>query len=178
MTKHPGGRPLKFKSVKELEEKINAYFADCDPHPEQYIRYEWHTKEETYKDSKGKEKTRKVDDRSIRPKEIIEWGVSQQKHYSITGLANYLETSRETLINYENREQFFDTIKRAKDKVEEYWEGLLIGSNATGPIFNLKNNYGWKDKTEQDLHVKELPKPILGGNSVQTNNSNKQDTSS
>lgn len=25
----PGGRPLKFQSVEELEEKIEAYFADC-----------------------------------------------------------------------------------------------------------------------------------------------------
>lgn len=147
----PGGRPLKFKSLKELQEKIEAYFADCDPHPEQYIRYEWHQKDEKYKDSKGKEKTRKVDDKSIRPKEIVEWSVSNQKHYTITGLANFLETSRETLINYENKEEYFDTIKAAKDRVENYWEELLIGSNATGPIFNLKNNYGWKDKSEQEI---------------------------
>lgn len=146
-----GGRPLKFQTVKELQEKIDAYFADCDPHPEQYIRYEWHKKIEEYTDSKGKQQERTVDDKSIRPQEIIEWGVSRQKHYTITGLANFLETSRETLINYENKEEFFDTIKAAKDRVENYWEELLIGSNATGPIFNLKNNYGWKDKTEQDI---------------------------
>lgn len=174
--KHPGGRPLKFQSVKELQEKIDAYFADCDPHPEQYIRYEWHQKTEEYTNSKGKKATRKVDDKSIRPKEIVEWAMSPQKHYSITGLANFLGTSRETLINYENRDEFFDTIKASKDKVEGYWEELLIGPNAAGIIFNLKNNYGWKDKTEQDLNVKELPKPILGGNSVQADNSHPEDT--
>ena len=174
----PGGRPLKFKTVQELQEKIDAYFADCDPHPEQIIRYEWHKKTEILKDKKtGEEKEIEVDDRSQRPKEIVEWGMTKQKHYSITGLANFLETSRATLVDYEEREQFFNTIKAAKDKVEEYWEGLLIGSNATGPIFNLKNNYGWRDKTEQDLHVKELPKPLLGGTSVSTNNSDKESPS-
>lgn len=158
MGKHPGGRPLKFKSVKELQEKIDAYFADCDPHPEQVIRYEWHKKTEVVKDAKGKEKEIEVDDRSVKPKEIIEWSMSNQKHYTITGLANFLQTSRETLINYENRDEFFDTIKAAKARCEEQWENLLIGSNATGPIFNLKNNYGWKDKTEleADLNVKDV----------------------
>jgi len=28
---------------------------------------------------------------------------------------------------------------------------MLGKANATFSIFNLKNNYGWKDKTEQDL---------------------------
>lgn len=50
----PAGRPLKFQSVEELEEKIEAYF------------------DETAKD---------------------EW--------TITGLANALGTSRETLMDYE-----------------------------------------------------------------------------
>jgi len=85
--------------------------------------------------------------------EIVEWGMSSQKHYLITGLANFLHTSRETLINYENKDEFFDTIKAAKARVEEYWEKLLIGSNATGPIFNLKNNYGWKDQSQVDSNV-------------------------
>jgi hypothetical protein len=153
MAKHPGGRPLKFKTVEELQKKIDAYFADCDPHPEQHIRYECNQKDEEYTDKNGETQIRKVDDKSIRPKEIVEWSISYQKHYSITGLANFLETSRETLINYEERPEFFDTIKGAKDKVEQYWEGLLIGANATGPIFNLKNNYGWKDKTEVDNNL-------------------------
>ncbi len=148
-----GGRPLKFKSVKELQEKIDAYFADCDPHPEQQVRYEYFKKKQVITDSKGKEKEIEIDDRSQRPHEVIEWGVSHQKHYTITGLANFLCTSRATLVNYEERDEFFNTIKAAKDRVEEYWENLLIGSNATGPIFNLKNNYGWKDQTQVDSNV-------------------------
>lgn len=172
----PGGRPLKFKSVKELQQKIDAYFADCDPHPEQRIYFQFHELEEEYENSKGELKIRKVTDRTRPPEEIEEWRISEQKPYSVTGLANFLETNRETLINYENRDEFFDTIKAAKSKIEHYWELQLLGSHATGPIFNLKNNYGWKDKTEQDLNVKELPKPLLGGTSVPTDNSNPQDT--
>lgn len=79
----------------------------------------------------------------------------ENRPYTVTGLAIALDMSRQGLINYcartdENDESFFDTIKRAKDKVESrVEEGLLSGKyNATGAIFNLKNNYGWKDKQE------------------------------
>lgn len=30
--KNKGGRPLKFKSVEELSQKIEAYFGNCDSH--------------------------------------------------------------------------------------------------------------------------------------------------
>lgn len=73
---------------------------------------------------------------------------------TITGLALALDTSRETLINYEAREKYFDTIKRAKLKCQQYAENHLFGGkNATGAIFSLKNNYGWKDKTEVDTTI-------------------------
>lgn len=80
---------------------------------------------------------------------------------TITGLAIALDTSRETLMNYEKRDEYFDTIKRLKAYCEDYAEqSIYIGKNAAGGIFALKN-FGWRDKTEQDISVKELPKPIL-----------------
>lgn len=77
----------------------------------------------------------------------------EEKPYSVTGLALWLDTSRETLINYEEKKEYFDTIKRAKLRCENWVEeGALMNKiNATSAIFNLKNNYGWKDKTEQEL---------------------------
>jgi hypothetical protein len=166
MTKHAGGRPLKFKDVKELQEKIVAYFADCDPHPEQRVYFKFYEMEEGYRNAKGELKTHMITDRTRPPEEIEEWRVSDQKPYSVTGLANFLETSRETLINYEKRDEFFDTIKRAKSKIEHYWELELLGSHPTGPIFNLKNNYGWKDQSQVD-NTHRIEKPILGGISKQ-----------
>lgn len=69
--------------------------------------------------------------------------------YTITGLGLALNMSRQDLINYSKKEEFFDTIKKAKSRVENYLEKKLItNSNSTGIIFNLKNNYGWKDKQE------------------------------
>jgi len=75
-----------------------------------------------------------------------------EKPYTITGLALALDTNRETLLDYEEKDEYSDTIKRAKMKCHNYAEEYLYnGKNVTGAIFNLKNNYGWKDKTEQEL---------------------------
>ena len=74
-----------------------------------------------------------------------------QKHepYTITGLCIALDITRETLKEYLKQEEFSDTIKKAKLKVENYLEKHLItDSSTTGIIFNLKNNFGWKDKQE------------------------------
>lgn len=42
--------------------------------------------------------------------------------------------------------------------VEVFLEERLQGTAATGTIFNLKNNFGWKDKTEQKLTGKVITK--------------------
>jgi len=74
-------------------------------------------------------------------------------HPTVTGLALSLDMTREGLVHYEKKDNpgFADTIKKAKLKVEAHIEQRLFHNNATGCIFNLKNNFGWKDKTEQEL---------------------------
>jgi hypothetical protein len=79
-----------------------------------------------------------------------EGGVNHGRPITITGLALALDTSRETLCNYENRDEFFDTIKRIKLRVEMFAEERLFASSATGAIFALKN-FGWKDS--QDVNM-------------------------
>ena len=73
----------------------------------------------------------------------------QNKPYTITGMAVFLGTTRDLLVDYEKKKKFSDTIKRAKERCHAYAEeSLFIGKNPSGAIFNLKNNYGWKDKSE------------------------------
>ena len=69
---------------------------------------------------------------------------------TITGLACYLNTTRDLLVDYESKPQFSDTIKRAKQRIEAYNEYLLVSKagQVAGVIFNLKNNFGWKDRAE------------------------------
>lgn len=72
--------------------------------------------------------------------------------YTITGLAIALDLDRKSINNYSKDDKFFPTIKKAKAKVEEYLEKrLLFGNSSTGVIFNLKNNFDWKDKQEVEV---------------------------
>lgn len=74
----------------------------------------------------------------------------QVRPYSITGLALALDTCRQTLLNYEEKPEFVDAIKRAKLRVENYYEERLPFANATGPIFALKN-FDWKDSQDHTI---------------------------
>jgi hypothetical protein len=161
------GRPLKFKSVEELQDKIDAYFAECDPHVS--VTTEW----VEARDSSGQ---LKKDENGLNYLvEVTHHKKTDQVPYTITGLALALDTTRETLLDYEDRQEFSDTVKKAKLRCEHYNEQMLFTNSPTGTIFNLKNNYGWRDKTEQDLSIKELPKPILGLDDVRRDDCNTED---
>lgn len=73
---------------------------------------------------------------------------NKSEPYTITGLCIALDVCRDTLCEYAKKEEFSDTIKKAKLRVENYLEKHLITDGGTGIIFNLKNNFGWKDKQE------------------------------
>ena len=139
---HPGGRPLKFKTVKELQSKIDEYFDYCD------------------------NKTKEVE--SDKLGRVI---MPDPEPYTMAGLAYYLDLSRQSLIDYKNRGQFFDAIKKARQKVEFDVERRMTDKNTFTPglIFSAKNNFGWKDKHETDVTSGGKPIPLLPN--VPNNNS-------
>jgi hypothetical protein len=140
------GRPLKFGNVEELEKKIEEYFATTG----------WQQRE-VYNKKKGEVQM-----------------VPVYEPATVTGLAVFLDTSRETLVNYEEKKEYFDAIKKAKDRCEHSLEyGATLGEiNPIWAIFASKNNYGWRDKTEQDITSGGKPLPILGN--VLIHDSNKE----
>jgi len=77
-----------------------------------------------------------------------------EPRWTITGLALALNTDRQTLINYSEREEYFDTINKAKLMVENAYEIDLREKGHAGNIFALKN-FGWKDKTEVDATINQ-----------------------
>ena len=123
MTTNKGGRPLAFKSVEELQNKIDEYFAYCDNR----IQHVYSKKSDA----------------------VIE--IINPAPYTMSGLASFLGVDRDTILNYSKKEEYFGTIKRAREKVHADVETRLMESNPIGAIFNLKNNFGWKDKTETEL---------------------------
>lgn len=88
-----------------------------------------------------------------------------QKPYTVSGLAYYLGMSTETLRAYSEKDQFSATVKKAKQRVEVYLETRLYGSAPTGTIFNLKNNFGWKDQQDHklsgELEIRSITRTIV-----------------
>lgn len=109
MTKDKGGRPLKFKTVKALQDAIDKYFTDCE-----------------------------------------EMG----EPLTVTGLAIALKTTRETLMDYQEKDGYSDAVKMAKLKIENAYEKRLIARGNGGDIFALKQ-FGWTDKQETKIEAGE-----------------------
>lgn len=75
----------------------------------------------------------------------------QTRPFTMSGLANALDMSRQSLLNYKNRDEYFDTITRARRKVEEYAEERLYDRDGVnGAKFNLVNNFDWRNKSNSE----------------------------
>ena len=134
-----GGRPLKYRSAKQMQKVIDEYFKSCEPKP--------------LLDEKGKVLTDKKGNPVFLP----------APPPTVTGLALALGfTNRQSLLNYQERDEFFDTITRAKARVEQYAEERLFDKDgANGAKFSLANNFsGWKEKTQLETNVVKLEELI------------------
>jgi DNA-binding XRE family transcriptional regulator len=140
-----------------MQVMIDAYFKECDPH--------W-IDDEYYKYPKD-EDTGKLD-YSAEPALRTKKRKTEQQPYTMAGLAHRLGLSRQALMEYkkDRGDKFGDTIKAARAIVEEFNERLLLsGKYATGAIFNLKVNFGYKENDEEN---KPPENPIIFVNNVPT----------
>lgn len=132
MSENKIGRPPFYNSAEEIQEKIDAYFEEC--------------KGRVLTDENGE---------LIRDKYGLPV-IVESRPPTITGLALALGfTSRQALLNYQAKDEFVDTITRAKSRVECYAEERLFDKDgANGAKFNLANNFeGWKEKKEIDADI-------------------------
>lgn len=121
-----------YKTKEEIQEKIDAYFEKCEG---TVLNYE---NGEVVLDKHG------------------DPVIVGRKPLTITGLALALGfTSRQALLNYQAKEEFVDTITRAKAMVEQYAEERLFDKDgANGAKFSLANNFdGWKEKQQIEADV-------------------------
>ena len=79
----------------------------------------------------------------------------------ISGIALRLGfCSRQSFYDYEKKEEFTYTIKKARLRVEVSYENHLFGKSSTGAIFALKN-MGWTDKQEIASTVEVTGRPFI-----------------
>lgn len=111
------GQPSIFKTAADLQKKIEEYIESVSA---------------------------KVIKNADQEDEEIFYG----KPVTISGLAYYLGfESRQSFYDYEKREEFSYTIKRARLFIESQYEERLAQRHCTGAIFALKN-LGWDDKRQ------------------------------
>ena len=130
------GRPPKYKSKEEIEEKIEQYFRECEGEP--------------LLDDDGNQVVNKFG---------YPCYIKPPKPPTITGLALALGfTSRMDLLRYQGKKEFCYTITRAKSRVEEYAESRLFDRDgSSGAQFNLRNNFkGWNNLEEKKMEIELL----------------------
>lgn len=93
---------------------------------------------------------------------------AREKPYTISGLAYALDMTTETLRKYGDKDEFSATVKKAKLKVERYLEERLDAAACTGAIFNLKNNFGWKDQQDHTVSGGDKPLEVIERRIVRT----------
>lgn len=130
--KYTGATP-RYKNPEEIEGLIDEYFKECEGIP--------------YTDENGQPLTTE--------KGVIIYK-KPPKPPTVTGLALALGfTTRQALLNYQGKENFVDTISRAKTVIEEYAERRLFDRDGcNGAKFSLANNFrGWSEKQEIKAQV-------------------------
>ena len=145
MSENKVGRPATYKTVEEMQRVIDKYFDDCMG---EYIT-----------DDEGNLMT----DKNGHPV------MTKPRPLTITGLALALGfTGRQALLNYEDKEEFVDTIKRAKSRIEQYAEERLFDKDGVnGAKFNLSNNFkGWSEKQQIDSNVNLSPVVFTGSDEI------------
>lgn len=108
--------------------------------------------------SKQRGRPRKYTKESFKKKVNKYFEEKDNEPFTVTGLGIFLNLTRETMCQYEKQEDFSDTIKVAKEKIEDYCvkQAMKGNINTTMAIFNLKNNFGWRDTQhiEQKSEIK------------------------
>jgi hypothetical protein len=134
------GRPPTFQSAEAMQQVIDDYFKSCDGKPI------LNTNGEPIFDKAGN---------------VILIGAHPP---TVTGLALALGFhSRQSLLNYQGKKAFMDTVTRAKMQIEAYAEERLYDRDGQrGAEFNLKYNFRWAEQNKGDdedegTGVVELP---------------------
>jgi hypothetical protein len=127
------------------------------------------TKPVIYTEEFVKNELSKLEEQAENPEVLVIGELFENKSYSQQRFCEWA-------IDFKNCQEISESIKRIKQKFENRINtGALKGKlNATMAIFNLKNNYDWRDKNETDITSGgDKIQPIYG--SISRHNSDTKD---
>lgn len=131
---HTVGPYRKYKTPEALQRHIDGYFRSCES------------------PLRNKDGDLILDDNG---KKIM----VQTKPYTLSGMANYLGITTNTLRTYQSRAkagkippEYANVVMRARQKIEEYAECQLYSRDGNkGGQFVLQAGFGWRTKTERNM---------------------------
>ena len=138
------GRPRIYKTAKALRAAVERYF--------RFITYERDVviyRREMGEDEEGNTIVKEIpeiltDSKGNPVKETV-----YREGPSVAALRLFIGVSKSTWAGYDDSEEMKPVVAETRDRMEAYLVGLLNTKSSThGVEFNLKNNYGWKDKQE------------------------------
>ena len=71
-----------------------------------------------------------------------------EEEITLSGLCIALDSNKQTLANYQEKEDFKHIITMAKMRIENAYERSLRKNGRSGDIFALKN-FGWEDRPKK-----------------------------
>ncbi|NLZ18442.1 MAG: hypothetical protein GX087_12075 [Desulfobulbaceae bacterium] len=80
------------------------------------------------------------------------FATTPQAQQSVTGLALALDTSRQSLCNWQRDDELGHIVTMAKARIEHAYELIGVERGRAFDIFRLKN-MGWRDRYENDTHL-------------------------
>lgn len=143
------GRPTKFKNANEMRKEIEKYFNSI-----RTVKPLWTTAEDSGRYTAEELETMPIAERA---KRIPLTDLNGDAIYEVTwavppsegDLHRFLGMTRETWSQYAQKDEFSDTIREAKQIVEDYYRRQLAErlGNTSGLQFVMRCCYGWKDVT-------------------------------
>lgn len=141
------GRPAKYETAQELGAAVEDYFRSVSYQKPVIITTPTGEVGEDGNEVIVTRMLREGPDNTGRPVTVTEY----LEPPSIASLCLFLGISRDTWAKYARRRGFREIVEHTRTRIEAYLVGRLESRHTQGVIFNLKNNFGWKDKQEVGL---------------------------
>lgn len=146
------GKPRRFPTPEHLAVKVAEYFEHCKNPPAKIKRGF-----KNIKDPKTNQDI--IEDGELKQEEYMYKFQPDEIPPTIAGLCWYLEITRDMLTDFRKGaygQGYSNILNKTFEFMESWWAERLASTNATGPLFTLKAQFGWKDTEDGPLRVLDV----------------------
>lgn len=151
-TKHAGGRPPKFKTPEELQEKAEGYFQYCDTHPIEVWQRKAAAANQSAKNGSGVKSD--------------EGTMYIRRPYTLDGLGLFVGVVWKDFRSYHASDEFSEVIRTLEARVrDQQVSGAVVGmynANLVARINGIADKTDLNVNTEQQQSAEDALKALKG----------------